>query len=99
MLTGYRGPAAQHVLNDNNLSRYKWPNSPHNKTPSMAVDVIPESQRKAPVTWWDDTGANAEFARRVLEVAKRLGIEELKWGMDLRKRPYRYDHYHYEIKD
>ena len=45
---GFRGKEAQDAAFAGGLSKVKWPNSKHNKTPSQAVDIFP---------YWKDFGA------------------------------------------
>lgn len=46
VLEGHRGEQAQNMAYKKGNSRVKWPNSDHNKTPSLAVDIAPY-----PIDW------------------------------------------------
>lgn len=48
VLEGHRGEKAQNAAYDAGNSRVRWPNSAHNKTPSLAVDIAPY-----PIDWND----------------------------------------------
>lgn len=53
-------------------SKLQWPNGPHNKVPSTAVDIAPY-----PIDWSDETKAIGRFyylAGYVRGVAERMGI-------------------------
>jgi len=41
IICGYRGKGAQELAFMTNKSQVHWPNSRHNKKPSLAVDVAP----------------------------------------------------------
>jgi len=56
-------------------SKVQWPNSKHNKTPSMAVDVAPY-----PIDW-DNTNRFYHFAGYVLATADQMGIK-IRFGGD-----------------
>lgn len=75
ILEGHRGEEAQNEAYHNNRSTVRWPNSKHNKLPSLAVDVAPY-----PVDW-EDLDRFRVFAGFVLGVATVMGIE-LRWGGD-----------------
>jgi hypothetical protein len=57
------------------LVRVQWPDSKHNQSPSMAVDVAPY-----PIDWADRERFNY-FAGYVMGVASQHGIA-LRWGGD-----------------
>ena len=75
ILEGHRGEDAQNEAYHNGRSTLRWPNSKHNKLPSLAVDVAPY-----PVDW-EDLDRFRVFAGFVLGVAAMMGIE-LRWGGD-----------------
>jgi hypothetical protein len=56
-------------------TQVRWPNSKHNSSPSLAVDVFPY-----PINWGDRERAHL-FAGYVLATAKQMGID-LRWGGD-----------------
>lgn len=83
---GHRGEQEQNEAYFTNKSKVKYPNSFHNKMPSMAVDAGPyfvEIQN----TDWNDKIAFAVFAGRVLQIADQLLKEgkvtrSVVWGGD-----------------
>lgn len=46
VICGHRGEKEQNEAFDRGYSRVRWPNSKHNKTPSLAMDVCPY-----PINW------------------------------------------------
>lgn len=79
ILVGARGKEEQERTFAEGRSKKHWPDSPHNKFPSRAVDVSPypvdfSEDRDALVRWY-------HFAGYVLGVASRLGIR-IRWGGD-----------------
>ncbi len=82
-VVGHRNQADQDAAFAKKLSKLKWPNSKHNSTPSMAVDVVPDS---LPATDevdidWNHVPTFYFFAGIVHAEAKRLGIA-IRWGGD-----------------
>lgn len=77
VLVGHRGEEAQNEAVAHGFSRQKWPNSPHNSTPSRAADVAP-----SPVDWSEKEKRRFyHFAGYVLATAERLGIK-IRCGID-----------------
>lgn len=77
ILCGYRGEHEQNIAKTNGKSKCSWPNSMHNKFPSLAVDAGP-----SPVHY-DDKQSFVAFSSIVLETAKELGVE-IHWGGDFK---------------
>lgn len=79
IICGHRGQADQDAAAAAGFSTIKWPNGKHNKSPSLAVDVMPY-----PVDW-SDSKANVEhlnyFAGIVKGIALMMGIG-IRWGHD-----------------
>ena len=75
VLAGHRGQAEQDRLFAEGKSKLKYPDSKHNKYPSMAVDVAP-----CPVDW-SDTSRFYYFAGFVKATALSMGIT-IRWGGD-----------------
>ena len=80
VLCGHRTKEAQDAAYPK-YSKVKWPDSKHNTSPSMAVDVVPY-----PVDW-AGTNRMYYFGGRVVEIARRLKdenkiIHEVRWGGD-----------------
>jgi peptidoglycan L-alanyl-D-glutamate endopeptidase CwlK len=72
---GYRNKIDQDVAYATRKSNAKWPNSKHNKTPSLAVDAYPY-----PVNF-KDIERICYFAGWVEGAALSLGIK-IRWGGD-----------------
>lgn len=79
VLCGHRDETAQNMAYNAGNSKLKWPESKHNKKPSMAVDVVPY-----PINWDDIEGFHF-FGGYVLGVAEMLYyhglmIHRVRWG-------------------
>lgn len=72
---GHRGQEEQDEAYRTGKSKVQWPNSNHNRLPSIAADVVPY-----PVDW-SDYSYFTHFAGFVLGVAAGMGIK-LRWGGD-----------------
>lgn len=97
ILCGHRGKEEQDAAFAAKQSKLKYPNSKHNKIPSLAVDVAPY-----PINWSDINGFK-ELASFVLQKAKELGIS-IRWGGDWdgdgdSKDETFLDFPHYELRD
>lgn len=66
VLEGFRNEAKQNKAKDSGNSTFKWPDSKHNKIPSMAVDVVPY-----PIEW-DNIKRMYFFGGYVLGIAQML---------------------------
>lgn len=91
VLYGHRDQQGQDAAFAAGHSGCKWPQSPHNASPSLAVDVGP---------WpldWNDLAAWEDFGQFVLTVARRMAIP-VRWGRDfiVNGRPLR-DYPHFEL--
>lgn len=75
VLCGHRNEAEQNVAFKNGNSKLQWPNSKHNKKPSMAIDVAPY-----PIDW-NDRKRFYYFAGIVMGIAKQMNIN-IRWGGD-----------------
>jgi peptidoglycan L-alanyl-D-glutamate endopeptidase CwlK len=81
ILCGHRGENEQNEAFRSGNSKLTYPNSKHNKVPSLAVDALP-----FPINW-KDTNQMILFAGYVQGVAmmlhaKGLISHELRWGGD-----------------
>jgi peptidoglycan L-alanyl-D-glutamate endopeptidase CwlK len=86
ILCGYRGEAEQMEAFNSGRSKVRFPDSKHNKTPSLAVDCVPY-----PIRWpeeekdlklsQDDLTRLYHFAGYVRGVAEQMGIK-IRWGGD-----------------
>lgn len=75
IVCGYRGEEDQEEAYRTGKSKVRFPNSKHNQSPSLAVDVVP-----FPIDWKDRTRFY-HFAGFVLGVAAGMGIK-IRWGGD-----------------
>ena len=75
ILQGYRGEEDQNRLFEQNRTKVKYPNSNHNKGPSLAVDVVPY-----PIDW-KDRERFTYFAGYVIGIASQMKIK-IRWGGD-----------------
>jgi peptidoglycan L-alanyl-D-glutamate endopeptidase CwlK len=73
ILCGYRGEEEQNKAYAEGKSKAKFGESPHNKQPSMAVDVMPY-----PIDWSDRKRLD-QFVVVVKQVADSIGVR-VKWG-------------------
>lgn len=89
VLEGHRGKERQNKAYEEGKSKVKFPNSKHNKEPSMAVDVAPY-----PIDWGDKKRFD-QMGHFVLGVAAGLGIQ-LEWGGNFKSF---YDGPHFQIKE
>lgn len=96
VLEGYRGEEAQTTAFSSGRSKTKWPNSKHNTSPSLAIDIAPYVAGRG-IPWpntpdaWDnviqrnnylkDLAQFYHFAGYVIGVAKQLDIS-IRWGGD-----------------
>ena len=75
VIEGHRPQDEQDKAYHAGKSKLKWPDSKHNKKPSLAVDVIPW-----PVDW-KDSKRFYYFAGIVKGIATKMNIE-IRWGGD-----------------
>jgi len=75
VLCGYRGKAAQREAFLSGRSKVDWPDSRHNATPSLAVDIAPW-----PIDWSNEDRF-IYLAGFVMSNAKSMGVD-LVWGGD-----------------
>lgn len=97
ILEGHRMEADQNRLFDEGKTKLQWPDSKHNKFPSMAVDVMPY-----PIDWEDDK-RNYHFAGFVMGVAAMMGIpirQGVDWDGDRDISEHKFqDLPHYEVRE
>lgn len=89
VICGHRGEDSQNEAYTTGKSQRRWPDSLHNKVPSLAVDVVPY-----PVDW-EGIEDFKLFAMYVLGVAAGMGIK-IEWGGSWPKFK---DYPHYQLKD
>lgn len=78
IVCGRRSKEAQDEAFNNGVSKVKWPNSKHNSTPSMAVDIAP--YRKGGIDW-GDRERFAYMAGLMKGIAASRGVK-IRWGGD-----------------
>jgi peptidoglycan L-alanyl-D-glutamate endopeptidase CwlK len=96
VIEGHRGEKKQNEAYRKGNSKLKYPNGKHNKTPSIAVDVIPY-----PIDWKDRDRMHY-FGGFVLGIAKKMGFK-IRWGgdwdMDTHTKDNKFDDLvHFEMK-
>lgn len=87
VLCGHRPKEEQDKAVAEGKSKAPWPQSNHNKVPSMAVDVMPY-----PINWADREGL-IRFVEFVKGVAVGLNID-VRWGGDFKSF---FDGPHWEV--
>lgn len=75
VICGHRDEEDQREAFEEGFSTKQWPNSKHNRQPSMAVDIAPY-----PIDW-DDINRFYYFAGFVKGIARVLDIK-IRWGGD-----------------
>lgn len=70
---GHRGKAAQNEAYAKGNSKLRWPDSLHNKTPSLAFDAAPY-----PIDW-NDIKRFDQMGKVMLAAAKTVGVK-IVWG-------------------
>lgn len=78
IICGHRDEKDQNKAYSEGRSKLKYPKSKHNKTPSLAVDVVPWFKKK-PHIRWNDKAKFYEFAGFVQGISAMLGIP-IRWG-------------------
>ena len=76
--SGYRGEEEQNRLYAAGKSQRRWPDSKHNNSPSLAVDILPYPFYKED---WKDWSKFSYLAGHVMEVAHLFDIP-VTWGGD-----------------
>lgn len=76
IICGHRGEKEQNEAFEKGFSKLKWPHGEHNKSPSMAVDVLPY-----PFLGWGNREQFIYMAGYIKSTADRLGIK-IRLGID-----------------
>lgn len=101
IIDGQRSSSQQDLLYEKGYSKVKFPNSKHNSSPSMAVDVMLWNKEK-PHIRWNDKVQQAYVAGFIKAVAEMLGIkirQGCDWNGDMIFNESFFDGPHIEIKD
>jgi len=80
-LEGYRPQEKQNSLYEKDRTQVKYPNSMHNKIPSLAIDIAPYDKNVKGGVDWSDRDRFHLMAGFVLATAIQLNIN-LRWGGD-----------------
>lgn len=91
VICGHRSQEAQDRAYFVGNSKLKWPQSKHNTTPSLAVDVAPYNKG---IDWY-----NFAPFRKLAEIVKAEALKQnvkIIWGGDWKSFP---DYPHYEIDE
>lgn len=89
VICGHRNEEDQNKAYNEGRSKLQYPQSKHNKTPSLAVDVVPWFKNK-PHIRWEDKEKFYEFGGFVQGVAAALGIN-IRWGGNWNKNDELHD--------
>lgn len=85
VLCGHRTEAEQNEAFRTKKSQLRFPDSMHNKVPSLAVDIAPVS--KSGNIDWNDIKAFENMCRVVEQKAEKMGID-VRLGRDFSFRDY-----------
>jgi len=80
IICGHRGEDSQNQAFRDGFSHKRWPDSKHNRLPSIAVDVAPWFETE-PHIRWNDGDSFRVFGGFVMGVASQIGTR-LRWGHD-----------------
>ena len=90
VIWGQRGKEDQEKAFTDGKSKAHWPESPHNKEPSMAVDLAP-----FPIDW-PDKARFILLAGMVLQEAAKQGIKVV-WGGTFKSQPGDLGHFERQL--
>ncbi len=92
VVCGHRNEEDQNLAYDEGFSKLRFPNSRHNKLPSIAVDIVPYFKEK-PHLRWEDEESFHQLNELISKIARLKGID-LDWGFDL----WGWDMPHYQLR-
>jgi peptidoglycan L-alanyl-D-glutamate endopeptidase CwlK len=93
VICGHRDEESQELAFQQGKSKKHWPESKHNKTPSLAFDAVPLVDNK--VSWAADDFD--DFARVMFQCAVLLDIDDkIIWGGEFKTLV---DRPHWEVKE
>lgn len=78
LVSGHRDREEQNTAFENGASELRWPDSKHNRKPSIAVDIQPYPYPQEEPRLW---GALGYIAGRAHEIAQQEGLR-IRWGGD-----------------
>ncbi len=94
VICGHRSEADQNKAYDENKSKLKFPESKHNKKPSLAVDAVPDPDRSPKTISWTDLDAFEVMCLSIEAIAEDQGIK-IRLGRDFSFK----DWPHIELRD
>lgn len=94
VICGHRNEEDQNKAFKEKKSKLKFPNSKHNKTPSLAVDIVPDPDRNPKTISWVDLNEFEIMCLTVESVAEEQGIK-IRLGRDFSFK----DWPHIELKE
>ena len=80
VLCGHRGKADQNKAYQDGKSKLIWPNSKHNRMPSLAIDVAPWDKDLRGIDW-DNRPRFAYMAGLIIGIGAGHGLT-IRWGGD-----------------
>ncbi len=75
VIEGHRGKDVQEHMFDSGRSKLRWPDSKHNKTPSLAMDIVP-----LPLDW--NNTLMFHLMAGIVFAAAEIEQVPLRWGGD-----------------
>lgn len=91
VVCGFRGPKDQDEAYLMKRSKLRWPDSKHNRRPSLAVDIAPCDDNG--IILWNSIPAFKRLAEIVMDESRKLGIPVV-WGGSWKWKDYP----HWELK-
>lgn len=82
-ICGYRNEADQNKAYQNGMSRKKYPDSKHNKKPSLAGDFVPDPDNNPATLDWGDIKSFELMCLAFEQKADELGIK-IRLGRDFK---------------
>lgn len=87
VICGYRGKEDQDKAFAENKSKLKFPDSKHNKRPSLAVDIVPDPDQNPKTIDWTDFDEWEVMCETVAQIADELNIK-IRLGRDFKFKDY-----------
>jgi len=94
IVCGFRSEEAQELMFSMDRSLCHWPDSNHNKQPSLAVDLVPWSASRK-LCLWEDMFMIGRMAGTFLQIARSFEID-IRYGPDFMPA-HIFDAYHFEL--
>ena len=87
IICGHRNEADQNKAFEDKKSQLKFPESKHNKKPSLAVDAVPDPDRNPKTISWVDVTAYEIMCFAIEQAADELDIK-IRLGRDFKFKDY-----------